>query len=85
MLPVGAYEPKWFMHYAHMNPEDAVLAYKDLGEPYTAAIHFQTFRLGDEGQTDPEMIVEETLEKLPLKKGRFRLLQVGEAWIVPEK
>ena len=84
MLPIGAYEPLWFMHYAHMNPEDAVSAYKDLGEPYTAAIHHQTFKLGDEGQNDPTTILNQALKKLDRNEKKFRSLHVGESWIIPE-
>lgn len=83
-LPIGAYEPQWFMNYAHMSPEDAALAYKDLAEPYTAAIHFQTFRLGDEGHTEPNTILDEVLKRLHLNDKKFRSLDIGEAWFIPE-
>lgn len=83
MLPIGAYEPAWFMNYAHMSPLEAVKAHKDLGEPYTAAIHFQTFRLGDEKQGDPKEFLFKTLKKFRLDKNKFRALNIGEAWEVP--
>jgi L-ascorbate metabolism protein UlaG (beta-lactamase superfamily) len=84
LLPIGAYEPKWFMNYAHMNPEEAVLAHKDLGEPYTAAIHFQTFKLGDEGHNDPKTVLIQSLRKHHVHKKKFRALDIGEVWIIPE-
>lgn len=84
MLPIGAYEPQWFMSYAHMSPQEAVKAYKDLGQPYTAAIHFQTFRLGDEGQEDPKNYLSQTLKKWDLDENKFRALNIGEAWMIPE-
>lgn len=85
MLPIGAYEPQWFMSYAHMGPEEAVKAYKNLGQPYTAAIHFQTFRLGDEGKEDPKTFLSATLRKFHLDENKFRALEVGEAWVIPEE
>lgn len=85
MLPIGAYEPQWFMNYAHMGPQDAVLAYQDLGEPYAAAIHFQTFKLGDEGKNEASLILKKTLVGSKLNPHKFRSLRIGEAWIVPEK
>lgn len=50
LLPMGAYEPRWFMKYAHMNPDDMVKAYKDLGAPVTIPSHYDVFKLTDEGR-----------------------------------
>lgn len=83
MLPIGAYEPRSFMKYAHMNPDDAVLAYKDLGQPYTAAIHYETFRLADEGYDDPSNLLNEACEKHGVDPQKFRALKLGQAWMVP--
>lgn len=85
LLPIGCYEPQWFMEYAHMGPEDAVRAYRDLGEPYAAPIHFQTFRLGDEGVDDPAAKLYDALEAQSANKNKFRPLHVGEAWFIPEE
>ncbi len=83
-LPIGAYEPRWLMKYAHMNPEDAVLAHKDLGEPYTIATHFETFQLTDEGFDDPRISLSVALNKHLMSPQKFRALKIGEAWMVPE-
>ncbi len=85
LLPIGAYEPRWFMKSHHMNPEEAVLAYKLLGEPYAAAIHFQTFRLADEGFFDPREQLAAMRKKNGISQQRFRALQIGEAWMIPEE
>jgi N-acyl-phosphatidylethanolamine-hydrolysing phospholipase D len=60
LLPVGAYEPRWFMGSVHMNPEDALAAYADLRAPHATApppamlpIHWGTFRLTDEPVDEP--------------------------------
>jgi L-ascorbate metabolism protein UlaG (beta-lactamase superfamily) len=53
LLPIGAYEPRWFMKFSHMNPEDAVLAHKDLAPGLSIGMHFGTFQLTDEGINDP--------------------------------
>ncbi len=82
MLPIGAYEPRLFMKYVHMNPEEAVLAYKDLGEPYTAAMHFETFRLTDEGFDDPRNLLMEACVKHGVNPEKFRALKLGEPWMV---
>jgi N-acyl-phosphatidylethanolamine-hydrolysing phospholipase D len=58
MLPIGAYEPRWFMRRVHMNPEDAVAAYRALvngaaAAPPCFAMHWGTFRLTDEPVEEP--------------------------------
>jgi L-ascorbate metabolism protein UlaG (beta-lactamase superfamily) len=83
MLPISPFESKRFMHYAHMNPNDAVLAYKDLGEPYTVAIHAQTFQLGQKIDVAPAIILSNALKKHHLAEGKFRSLLIGESWTIP--
>jgi len=58
MLPIGAYEPRWFMRRVHCNPEDAVAAYQALASasratPPCLALHWGTFRLTDEPVQEP--------------------------------
>jgi L-ascorbate metabolism protein UlaG (beta-lactamase superfamily) len=48
LLPIGAYEPRWFMSRAHMSPEDAVRAHEILEANTSIAIHHATFQLTDE-------------------------------------
>jgi L-ascorbate metabolism protein UlaG (beta-lactamase superfamily) len=61
LLPIGAYEPRWFMKEFHMNPEEAVQAHVDLESKLSMAIHFGTFRLTDEGINDPVKHLQESL------------------------
>jgi N-acyl-phosphatidylethanolamine-hydrolysing phospholipase D len=54
MLPIGAYDPRWFMKPAHMSPEEAVRAYLDLGGTGTfTGMHWGTFQLTDEPPLEP--------------------------------
>ena len=48
LLPVTAFEPRWFMHYAHMDAREALDAFRDLGARYFIPTQWGTFRLGDE-------------------------------------
>ena len=59
LLPIGAYEPRWFMSSAHMGPEDAVRAHHILGARTSIAIHHGTFQLGDEGLDTPRKRLSE--------------------------
>ena len=53
MLPIGAYEPRWFMEPQHMNPEDAGQAFERLGARHLVAMHWGTFKLTDEPLGEP--------------------------------
>jgi N-acyl-phosphatidylethanolamine-hydrolysing phospholipase D len=48
VINLGAYEPRWFMASSHMNPKEAVQAFKELGAEKMMIVHWGTFRLGDE-------------------------------------
>ena len=52
ILPVGAYRPAFFMSDVHTGPEDALLAHQDMQANTSLAMHFGTFPLGDDGQTE---------------------------------
>jgi len=53
LLPIGAYEPRWFMSPVHMGPEEAVQAHRILGARTSIAIHHGTFQLGEDGIDNP--------------------------------
>jgi L-ascorbate metabolism protein UlaG (beta-lactamase superfamily) len=48
LMPVGAYEPRWFMRNMHVNPDEAVRACGDMGAPRMATMHWGTFMLSSE-------------------------------------
>jgi L-ascorbate metabolism protein UlaG (beta-lactamase superfamily) len=58
LLPIGAYEPRWFMMSQHMDPDDAVRAHLDLGAGLSIGMHFATFQLTDEGIHAPVEALE---------------------------
>lgn len=78
-LPIGAYEPRWFMKNSHMNPEDAVLAHLDLKSKKSIGTHFGTFQLTDEGIDDPIKDLEIAKEKNKIAKNDFVALKNGES------
>src|SRR4029079_9468365 len=53
MLPIGAYDPEWFMRRQHMNPEDALRAFEALRAKLLCAMHWGTFKLTDEPLDEP--------------------------------
>ena len=60
LLPIGAYEPRWFMAAAHMNPVEAVEAHRVLGARQSVGMHFGTFQLTDEAIDAPQRALEAT-------------------------
>ena len=61
LLPIGAYEPRWFMCAQHMNPGDAARAFHDLGAKTLIPMHFATFRLSDEPMDEPPRLLRTAL------------------------
>jgi L-ascorbate metabolism protein UlaG (beta-lactamase superfamily) len=53
LLPIGAYEPRWFMSRLHMSPDEALRAHEILAARTSVAIHHGTFQLGDDGIDAP--------------------------------
>jgi L-ascorbate metabolism protein UlaG (beta-lactamase superfamily) len=78
LLPIGAYEPRWFMRGAHMNPEEAVQAHLDLGAARSIGMHFGTFRLTDEAFDAPVLALGAARAAAGLDPGHFDVLDVGE-------
>lgn len=76
ILPIGAYKPRWFMQHAHMNPQDAIQASKDLGSPLTIPSHFDVFPLADEDYLEARITLEKNLKKSNLNN--FKILDVGQ-------
>ncbi|MCC8460945.1 MAG: MBL fold metallo-hydrolase [Candidatus Megaira endosymbiont of Carteria cerasiformis] len=79
---MGAYEPRWFMQYAHMNPEDMVRAYIDLGRPFTVPSHYDVFKLTDEPRGEA-LIKLEKAKKFLSVGDKIRNLEPGQFWLVP--
>ncbi|NUB23026.1 MBL fold metallo-hydrolase, partial [Azospirillum formosense] len=78
LLPIGAYEPRWFMAAQHMNPADAVRAHRDLGARHSVAMHFGTFQLTAEGIDAPIRALHHALAEQSVDAGRFAIPGFGE-------
>lgn len=62
-LPIGCYEPRWFMKKRHMTPAEAVTAFEDLGAKNMIPIHHGTFRLSFEPLDAPRKWLEKICEE----------------------
>jgi N-acyl-phosphatidylethanolamine-hydrolysing phospholipase D len=84
LLPIGAYEPRWFMADAHMDPSEAYRAFQDLGARWMVAMHWGTFDLTDEPADLPPRALAEAVAAERGDAERVRILAVGERWEIPE-
>ncbi|MEN9722481.1 MAG: hypothetical protein RJB38_467 [Pseudomonadota bacterium] len=82
LLPIGAYEPRWFMKDQHMNPDDAVRAHIDLRSRQSLAIHFETLQLTDEGFEEPREALALALRTHLIPESVFRAPEGGETLIL---
>jgi L-ascorbate metabolism protein UlaG (beta-lactamase superfamily) len=80
ILPIGAYEPSWFMRDHHMNPQEAVAAFRDCGAAFALAHHHGTFKLTNEAIDAPVAALAQAREAAGIGADRFRVLSPGEAW-----
>ena len=79
LLPIGAYEPRWFMQSVHMNPAEAVQAHLDLEASESVGMHFGTFQLTTEGIDEPLRALEDACRASNIPLSRFRTLDFGES------
>ncbi len=79
-LPIGAYEPRWFMRAQHMSPEDAVMAFEALGAGQALGHHWGTFRLTDEAVEAPPIALAAALDAAGIAAGRFLAVRPGQVW-----
>jgi L-ascorbate metabolism protein UlaG (beta-lactamase superfamily) len=80
LLPIGAYEPRWFMRNQHMNPAESVQALLDCGAERALAHHYGTFQLTDEAIDAPVTALADALRAAGIPDERFRTLRPGQVW-----
>ncbi len=77
LLPIGAYEPRWFMADQHMNPAEAVQAFELSGATAALGHHWGTFQLTTEAHDAPEVHLSEALQQRNIPIERFRAMRPG--------
>ncbi|MDG5786161.1 MBL fold metallo-hydrolase [Evansella sp. AB-P1] len=82
LMPIGAYEPEWFMSTSHINPEDAIKAFLELGGNTFIPMHYGAYRLADD--TGPEALerFHKEWKRLDLSKDKQKVLTLGETFWV---
>jgi L-ascorbate metabolism protein UlaG (beta-lactamase superfamily) len=84
-LPIGASRPRWFMHYAHMDSSEMLLAATELGARSVLPIHWGAFNLGEEPAGYPGLEIRRIIENSDHGyRGNIFLPSLGEGVLVPQ-
>ena len=83
VMPVGAYEPRWFMKEVHMIPEESVQAFQDLGCEYALGVHWGCFQLTEEAIDEPVKRLAAAVAVAGISPDRFRAIDPGQHWDLP--
>lgn len=79
LIPIGAYEPRWFMKYSHMNPDESVQTMKALKAKTAMGFHFETFQLTDEPFDAPRKHTIQALKKHGVQEKDFLIPYPGDS------
>ncbi|MCA3563256.1 MAG: MBL fold metallo-hydrolase [Methylocystis sp.] len=80
LLPIGAYEPRWFMKEQHMNPEEATKVFAELGAEAAIGHHWGTFNLTNEGVERPREALAVAVSEAKLDPKLFPAYLAGQVW-----
>ena len=84
LLPIGDYEPSWFLSHVHMGPLEAIQAHKDLNPKRSIPMHSDTFPLSSLNYGEAEKTLEKVLAKDAKLAESFKPLDVGETLLWPK-
>lgn len=85
LLPVGAYEPRWFMREQHVNPAEAVQIHREIGALRSVGVHWGTFELTDESLDEPPHALAEARRAQGVADEAFGVMAVGETRRLPRR
>lgn len=83
LIPIGAYNPEWFMGSVHINPRQVIQAHLDLKSVRTIAMHWGTFILTDEPVDEPPRLFKEAAAAMNISDEHAIILQHGATRIIP--
>jgi L-ascorbate metabolism protein UlaG (beta-lactamase superfamily) len=83
ILPIGAFEPRWFMEAQHQDPDEAVQGMQLCWAEFAAGHHWATFHLTNEAIDEPRVRLEKALDREGIARERFRPMLPGEVWDIP--
>ncbi|GAU93979.1 hypothetical protein RvY_05829 [Ramazzottius varieornatus] len=78
-IPIGAYEPRAFMKFAHVMPEESVQIHQDVRCKKSLAIHWGTFTLTSEPYLEPPIRLAQSLKDANVRAEDFMAVRHGES------
>lgn len=81
LIPIGAYEPRWFMAPQHVAPEQSVQIFGDIGARQALGFHWGTFQLTDEPRDAPVELLQQALAQAGIDPTRFVALHPGQTHV----
>ncbi|RMD59675.1 MAG: MBL fold metallo-hydrolase [Nitrospirae bacterium] len=81
-IPIGAYEPRWFMRNHHVTPEEALQIHIDVNSKRSIAIHWGTFILTDEPLDEPPKRLIKEMKRRSISEDEFLILKHGETLLL---
>lgn len=78
IMPITAYHPRWFMHYAHVDVKESIQAFNELGAKYFIPAQWGAFNLGDNPPGYPGLDLKREISNQHLDPKRFKILNIGE-------
>ena len=85
LLPIGAYEPRWFMRNQHADPAEAVQIHLDLHAKQSIGMHWGTFQLTDESLDQPPLDLAAARRARGVADAAFTVLAIGETRRFPRR
>ncbi|MFC4776159.1 MBL fold metallo-hydrolase [Paenibacillus sp. GCM10023252] len=80
LMPIGAYEPEWFMGPQHVTPEQALQAYLDCKAKWFVPMHYGAFKLADDTPREALDRLQSGIQELNIEAERVLVLPQGETW-----
>jgi L-ascorbate metabolism protein UlaG (beta-lactamase superfamily) len=77
LIPLTAYRPRWFMHYAHMDARESLDAFQDLGARFFVPTQWGTFHLGEEPPGYGALDLQREIKSQQLDPSKFLILDIG--------
>jgi N-acyl-phosphatidylethanolamine-hydrolysing phospholipase D len=85
LLPIGAYEPRWFMSAQHVNVEEALQIHLDIGAKRSLGVHWGTFALTDESLDAPPAELQRQRVLRGVRDEEFFVMAIGETRVLPPR